>query len=302
MKVLIVGLGVQGQKRKKLLNKKFVFVTVDNKNIKADYKNIKDAPLEKYDSVFVCTPYSEKLKILNFCIKNKKNALIEKPLVANSESKIKKLENKANKENLVFYSAYNHRFEPHFINIKKIIESKILGKIYYCYLFYGNGTARLVRNNKWRDKGLGIIQDLGPHLMDTIKFWFDKNINFKTIFKNKFENRSPDHAILFSKKNKFFIKLEMSMCMWKNTLRCDIIGSKGSIHLDSLCKWGPSTLRILKRKLPSGYPKEKTIVIKKKDPTWELEHKHFFRLLKLRKKNDLSKDMWINKNLKSINL
>ena len=94
----------------------------------------------------------------------------------------------------------------------------------------------------------------------------------------------------------------MSMCMWKNTLRCDIIGSKGSIHLDSLCKWGPSTLRILKRKLPSGYLKEKTIVIKKKDPTWKLEHKHFFRLLKLRKKNDLSKDMWINKNLKSINL
>ena len=62
MKVLIVGLGVQGQKRKKLLNKKFVFATVDNKNLKADYKNIKDAPLEKYDSVFVCTPYSEKLK------------------------------------------------------------------------------------------------------------------------------------------------------------------------------------------------------------------------------------------------
>ena len=38
-----------------------------------------------------------------------------------------------------------------------------------------------------------------------------------------------------------------------------------------------------------------------KDPTWELEHKYFFRLLKLKKKNDLSKDIWINKNLKNIN-
>ena len=94
MKVLIVGLGVQGQKRKKLLNKKFVFATVDNKNIRADYKNIKDVPLDKYDSVFVCTPDSEKFKILNYCIKNKKNALIEKPLVANSERKIRKLETK----------------------------------------------------------------------------------------------------------------------------------------------------------------------------------------------------------------
>ena len=267
MKILIVGLGVQGQKRKNILNKKLVFATVDNKNKSANFKNIQDVPLNKYDTVFICTPDSEKLKILNYCLKFKKNALVEKPLVANSESKIKKLEIKANKKNIVFYSAYNHRFEPHFISIKKIIDSKILGKIYYCHLFYGNGTARLVKKQKWRDKGLGIIQDLGPHLMDTIKFWFKENLKFQSIFKNRFENKSPDHAILFSKKDKFFVKLEMSMCMWKNTLRCDIIGSKGSVHLDSLCKWGPSTLRILKRKFPSGRPKEKKIVLKMKDPT-----------------------------------
>lgn len=301
MKILIVGLGVQGKKRKKILNKKLLFATVDKKNKSADFKDIKDAPLDKYDSVFLCTPDSEKFKILNYCINNKKNALIEKPLVASSERKIKELENKANKANIVFYSAYNHRFEPHFVRIKKIIKSRILGKIYYCHIFYGNGTARLVKNNKWRDKGLGIIQDLGPHLMDTVKFWFNEKLSFKTIFKNKFENRSPDHAILFSKKNKFFVKLEMSMCMWKNTLRCDIIGSKGSVHLDSLCKWGPSSLRILKRKFPSGYPPEKKIIIKKKDPTWELEHNHFFKLIKLRKKNNLNKDMWINKTLRNIN-
>ena len=235
MKILIVGLDIH-QKRKKLLNKKLVFATVDTKNKSADFKNIKDAPLRQYDSVFVCTPDSEKLKILNYCIKFKKNALIEKPLVTNSGNEIKKLEIRANKKNLVFYSAYNHRFEPHFIKIKKIIKSGTLGKIYYCNLFYGNGTARLVRNQKWRDKGLGIIQDLGPHLMDTIKFWFDKNLKFTTVYKNKFENKSPDHAILISKKNKFFVKLEMSMCMWKNTLRCDIIGSKGSIQLSLIDK------------------------------------------------------------------
>ncbi len=301
MKILIVGLGVQGQKRKKILNKKLVFATVDPKNKIADFKNIKDVPLNKFDTVFVCTPDTEKLKILNYCIKFKKNVLIEKPLVVSSEKKLKKLEVEANKKNLVIYSAYNHRFEPHFINIKKIIKSKILGKIYYCYLFYGNGTARLVRNQKWRDKGLGIIQDLGPHLMDTIKFWFNKNLKFKFLIKNKFENKSFDHAVLFSKKNNFCVNLEMSMCMWKNTLKCDIIGSKGSVHLDSLCKWGPSILRVLKRKLPSGLPKEKKIAIKMRDPTWELEHKYFFKLLRRRRRNDLSKDVWINKNLKNIN-
>ena len=178
MKILIVGLGVQGKKRKNLLNKNLFFASVDNKNKDADFKKIEEAPLKKYDSVFICTPDSEKIKILKYCLKNKKNALIEKPLISNSESEIRELEKKAKKSNLVFYSAYNHRFEPHFINIKKIISSKAIGKIYYCHLFYGNGTAMLVRKNKWRDRGLGVIQDLGPHLMDTIKFWFNKNLNF----------------------------------------------------------------------------------------------------------------------------
>ena len=145
MKILIVGFGVQGQKRKKLLNKNYFFASVDNKNKNADFKSIEDVPLDKYTSVFVCTPDSTKLKILNYCIKHKKHALIEKPLVANLENKIKILEKKANQFNLVFYSAYNHRFEPHFMNIKKLVDSGVLGKIYYCNFFYGNGTAKLVK-------------------------------------------------------------------------------------------------------------------------------------------------------------
>ncbi len=300
MKILIVGLGIQGNKRKKLLNKNFFFATVDNKNKKADYKKIEDVPVTKYNSVFICTPDSEKIKILNYCIKHKKHALIEKPLITTSNSKISELEKKANKAKIVLYTAYNHRFEPHFKRINKIINTKALGKIYHCHILYGNGTAKLVKKNKWRDKGLGVIQDLGPHLMDTINFWFKRNFQFKNSFKNKFENNSPDHGNLISKKNNFFLNLEMSFCMWKNTFRCDIIGSKGSLHMDCLCKWGPSTLRLLKRKFPSGLPKEKKYIVRVEDPTWQEEHKHFINLIKLKKKNDLSKDRWINKNLGSL--
>ena len=300
MRLLIVGLGVQGQKRKKLLNKNNFFASVDSKNKNADFKSIGDVPVDKYDSVFICTPDSAKLKILNYCIKHNKHALIEKPLIVNLENKIRILEKKAKKLNLLFYSAYNHRFEPHFINIKKILDSGVLGKIYYCNIFYGNGTAKLVKKNKWRDKGLGVIQDLAPHLMDTIKFWFNKDFKFEKSIKNKFENKAPDHAILFSKTKDIFIKLEMTMCMWKNTFRCDVIGSKGSITLDSLCKWGPSTLTHNIRKFPAGYPKEKKIIISKKDPTWELEHKYFIKMVKLKKKTDLNKDVWIMRNLKNI--
>ena len=300
MKILIVGLGVQGKKRKKLLNKKYLYATVDIRNKNANFSKIENAPLKNYDTVFACVPDSEKLKIINYCLKNKKNILVEKPLIIGSDKKIKKIQQKAKKLGVIVYTAYNHRFEPNFVNIRKIIKSKKLGKIYYCHIFYGNGTAKLVKKNKWRDIGLGVVQDLGTHLIDTIKFWFDRDIKFKLIANNKFENKAPDHAVLLSKKKKFFIKLEMSMCMWKNTLRCDIIGSKGSLHLNSLCKWGPSTLYIHKRKLPSGYPTEKKLVIKGKDPTWSLEHKYFFNLIKKKIRTNLEKDIYISRTLKNI--
>ena len=299
MKILIVGLGVQGKKRIKYLKKKHSYVTVDTKNSRAEYNNIRKVPLNKYDTVFVCTPDDQKNRIINYCIKNKKNILVEKPLFFKKNYKIKNIEIEANKNKVKIYTAYNHRFEPHFINIKKIIKNKALGKIYYCNIYYGNGTAKLVKKEKWRDQGLGVIKDIGSHLIDTIYFWFEKKFDFKLITKCKFENKSPDHAILISRKKKPLIKLEMSMCRWKNSLNVEIIGSKGSLKLDSLCKWGPSILTLYKRKLPSGLPSEKKFIIKKKDPTWELEHKFFEKLIKI-KKNNLNKDLYISKVLKKL--
>ena len=205
MKILIVGLGVQGKKRKKLLNKKYLYATVDIRNKNANFSKIENAPLKNYDTVFACVPDSEKLKIINYCLKNKKNILVEKPLIIGSDKKIKKIQQKAKKLGVIVYTAYNHRFEPNFVNIRKIIKSKKLGKIYYCHIFYGNGTAKLVKKNKWRDIGLGVVQDLGTHLIDTIKFWFDRDIKFKLIANNKFENKAPDHAVLLSKKKNFLL-------------------------------------------------------------------------------------------------
>ena len=96
--------------------------------------------------------------------------MVEKPLIFD-ERKLISLYTKAHK-GLVLYTAYNHRFEPAFVMMKDLIESKKLGSIYYVRMFYGNGTARLVRDSKWRDTGLGVLSDLGSHLLDTLHFGF----------------------------------------------------------------------------------------------------------------------------------
>ncbi len=299
MKILIVGLGVQGLKRKKLLNNHKV-LTVDKVNKKADYKSIKDVPKKKYDIVFLCTPDKVKYSLLKYCIENGKHILVEKPLWFKKISQYLNLQKLANKKNVLCYTAYNHRFEPHYENIKKILKSNELGKIYSCRIFYGNGTARLVKKSPWRDKGLGVLQDLGPHLLDIVNIWFKKKFKYKITSSNKFENKSLDHVVINSVSKKLRIEIEMTMCMWKNTHTTDIIGSKGSAHITSLCKWGPTQIIVRKRKLPSGIPSERKLTLSIKDPTWDLEHKYFFKLIKRGVKTNLKNDIWIYKSLRNM--
>jgi scyllo-inositol 2-dehydrogenase (NADP+) len=298
--ILIVGLGVQGTKRKKLIKNKKI-LTVDLKNKLADYKNIKDVPTDSYDSVFLCVPDSAKYSLIKYCIVNKKNVLIEKPLWLKNVTEFHYLQELANKNKVLCYTAYNHRFEPHFIKMRKVIKENSLGKIYSCRIFYGNGTARLVRNSDWRDSGSGVLRDLAPHLLDIVRIWFgNKRFKFKIVSSNKFENHSLDHVVILCSSKIFRIEIEMTMCMWKNHHTTDIIGSKGSAHISSLCKWGPTNFTLRKRKLPSGIPIEKNKTLITKDPTWKLEHNHFFKLIKKKVKTNFENDIWIFKILKKM--
>ena len=299
MKNIIVGLGVQGEKRYKVAQKDCV-ATVDPFNPKASYRRVEEVDLNSYDSAILCVPDQEKKKLIKYFIENGIHMMIEKPLWFNNLQLFKKYEKLILKKKLISYTAYNHRFEPHFIKTKKILDQKILGKIYKCRLFYGNGTAQLVKSSEWRDKGLGVLKDLGSHLLDTIFFWFGHIKKWELVKLNKFENNSPDHAILISKNNGIFIELEMSLLSWRNTFSCQIIGEKGSIHIDSLCKWGPSTFLLRKRKFPSGIPYEKKSVLIKNDPTWLKEYSYFKELVKKKKAFNLKNDINIFKILNNI--
>tara|TARA_B100000029_G_C17552764_1_gene950689 strand:+ start:285 stop:1202 length:918 start_codon:yes stop_codon:yes gene_type:complete len=296
MRVVIVGMGVQGLKRKKVLGKYFKY-SVD-KFKKANFKKIQKVPLDDYDAVFVCVPDNQKLSIIEYCLKNKKHVLVEKPLLSKNKKKLKYLINLSKAKKTILYTAYNHRFEPNIVKMKELIKSKKLGKLYKCKIFYGNGTSLLVRKSKWRDKGMGVLSDIGSHLIDICIFWFgDKIKSIKVFEKNKFENKSFDHFIFLLVYQKIQITLEMSLCMWKNTFTCDVIGSKGSAHLNSLCKWSKSNYIYRSRKLPSGLPKEKRIAFKKGDQTWKKEHDFFKKLIKKKTVKNTSQDILINNYL-----
>jgi predicted dehydrogenase len=298
LRVIIVGYGVQGKKRHLIAGEDCIGI-VDPYSSEAQFTCVSEVPLSSYDAALVCTPDSAKLDVLDYLIKNGKHVLVEKPLMFSSEGDYLKLEMLARQQNVSVYTAYNHRFEPHFVSMKSTLESGVLGKVYSVRMFYGNGTARLVRNSPWRDSGLGVVADLGSHLLDTVCFWFGTSLApvFDVVTLNRFENLAPDHCVLVSR-GKQEIHIEMSLVSWRNHFYADIYGENGSVHIESLCKWGPTTFMTRERKLPSGRPEESKSTLVKADPTWQFEYDHFKNTC-LFPATNLSNDIYIHKQMNS---
>ncbi|MDD5301112.1 MAG: Gfo/Idh/MocA family oxidoreductase [Gallionella sp.] len=298
MRAVVVGLGVQGHKRNAVAGKDVV-ATVDPFNAEASYKHLEDVPLSAYDAALLCTPDEVKIDLLKYLLSNGKHLLVEKPLFADRPEDLIELKAIARDNRVVCYTAYNHRFEPHFVRMRDMIQSGQLGKVYAIRMFYGNGTARLVRDSAWRDQGAGVLPDLGSHLLDTALFWLGKPVSgFSIQSASCFENRAFDH-VAFGANANIVLQLEVTLLSWRNHFYADIFAEKGSAHINSLCKWGPSTFSVRDRKLPSGRPDEESITLVQPDPTWAIEYKHFCKLCEVGESN-IDNDIWINDTLRSL--
>jgi scyllo-inositol 2-dehydrogenase (NADP+) len=294
MKAIIVGLGVQGHKRRKFAGSDYV-ASVDPVNREAEYRNVEDVPLSSYDAALVCIPDEPKIEVLSYLLKNGKHVLVEKPLWAADDRQIGKLEQLVRAKGVVCYTAYNHRFEPHYVRMRNLVASGKLGTIYRCRMFYGNGTARLVRDSTWRDQGAGVLPDLGSHLLDTAKFWFgDLGEDFQIVSADCFENHAPDHVVMASKTTRPKLEFEMTLLSWRNHFTCDVFAEKGTAHIRSLCKWGPTTFTCRMRVLPSGRPPEESVILLQDDPTWAFEYDHFKSLCQEGAATNLANDLWLN--------
>jgi predicted dehydrogenase len=297
MRIIVVGLGVQGHKRQRFAGAAFV-ASVDPNDRQANFQDIRNVALDSYDAALLCVPDSAKIELLDYLIAHGKHALVEKPLVAGGEDVLSRIEHQAREKNVVVYVAYNHRFEPHFVTMRDLVASGALGKIYRCRMFYGNGTARLVRNSDWRDKGAGVLDDLGSHVLDTARFWFgDIGDDFDIVSADCYENRSPDHVVFASRRSTPRLEFEMTLLSWRNHFTCDVFAEHGSAHISSLCKWGASEFTHRLRVLPSGRPPEQAVTLVQDDPTWALDYEHFKKLCEARQPTDLSNDIWLNRVL-----
>ncbi len=292
---VVVGMGVQGTKRRRIIGDA-PCVTVDPAHSSSDFADLRSVPPDTYDVAFLCVLDRDKLELTRYLVSLGKHILIEKPFLIDLQE-YKSLQSLQRQTKSTIYVAYNHRFEPHVAQTKYILESGQLGDIYSLSLTYGNGTSERVRTSPWRDSGLGVLSDLGSHLLDMLDFWLGlsgRNIDF--VDGRCLENSSLDSAV-FRVTGGPSVWCETSLLSWRNDFRCDIRAQEGSLHIASLCKWGPSSLTLRERVRPSGRPPEHVSTLIQEDPTWALEHSHFLNLVGVGEEGNLSSNQEIGRML-----
>jgi predicted dehydrogenase len=299
MRVVVVGLGVQGRKRLRVAGSDAVAI-VDPVADGATHRSLDEVPPDIYDAALVCVPDDAKRGLLETLVAAGKHALVEKPLLAPGALDLGDLERRARERGVVVYPAYNHRFEPHLARLGELCREGVVGEPYRISMIYGNGTARDVRSSPWRDRGLGVVSDLLPHLLDILLFTTGTPEGRLDVWSaSRHENAAYDHFLVGFRDAAPVVTLEGTLLSWRNTFRLDLLGSEGSAHVHGLCKWGPSTLTVRRRVLPSGKPPEESWTLEQADPTWELEYRHFLDLCAA-PHTDLTRDAWIDSVLQQV--
>ena len=212
MSNLIIGFGTQGKKRLKNLSinkdKVYIYDTLyKNSKEKNFINNFEDFNFDKISHAYICLPESQKKKYLKKLISLQKHVLIEKPLNLKKDF-INQLLIGINSTS---YTAYNHRFEPHIVNIKKLLNQNTIGNIYNVKMYYGNGTAKLWKGS-WRSKDkFSILHDLGSHVLDILLYLL-KGLPNKYNLNIAQKNELPCYDFLqFSSKSSLAISVTLSI-------------------------------------------------------------------------------------------
>ncbi|OUV60993.1 MAG: hypothetical protein CBC82_07605 [Cellvibrionales bacterium TMED122] len=286
----IIGFGNIGRKRlyylRKIKNFNIKIIYVCDKNFEYSFKknNInfinkwEKIDLLKLDILIVSTPTFISEKILPKLV-GKIPILVDKPGTINLQ-KLKKLTNISNKLFKLFKIGYNLRYDDGITYVKKLLDTKKIGKIYHLKITYTNGTA-LTNTNK-----VGSLIDMGSHSINLLQWLLNKDnlkIKYNTLQKNEFMKRKlNDNGFINFKLDNIICFVHHGFCNWKNKFELEIVGSKGYIQVDSLAKWNKQKIILGKRTLPSGSPKIKVKTFSK-DNSWMNEMKFVFKNLNNKK-------------------
>ena len=260
MNAIVVGAGMIGKERIKVLNKLGVNVLciVDpTKPEKYEYKPVCPSTwadsiehcweIDHADWVFVCTPHDETIEIVRWALKNKCNVLAEKPLgrtIDEFNSIFTYVPNKGKVCNVGF----NYRFYKGVRQLLIDCQNKLFGDLISVNMVLGLSNAPGTEKT-WRldpeKAGSGSIIYAGIHLIDIamligngdlIKMGFATSGRF---WKTGIEE---EMHILAKDKNNTIYNIQSSVDRWRSTFRIEVNGTEGYGIVEGRNKhYGPQT-------------------------------------------------------------
>ena len=295
MKIVIVGCGNIGVKRINAIQNipeieiiSLVEVNPQQKKyLQENYKYSISDNYQKYltdnsiDAFIVSATTHPSLKIIEDALNAGKHVLCEKPL-GDELSQTLHITNLANKKSLILHIGFNIRYDEGLQKAKLLIEEGKIGKPYFFKCTYVNGSV-VTNNNK-----VGALLDMGIHNIYLAKmFMGDINPTASAIKRFEYDVKDrDDNGFVLLQSDSMVGSIHFSLVRWKNDFKLEVTGSRGSVLVENLTKWGTQTTVHHERVYPSGVPKEKMYTYNG-DNTWEAECRDFNDRIA---KNDLSKN------------
>jgi len=207
----------------------------------AEFYDTADSIIEHKDinAVYIATPPSTHLQYALRVLAVNKNVYIEKPMTLNSKEGLL-LRDALEKSTAKLTVAHYRRKLPMFLEVKRLIDENVLGAINSVEVkMFQSRKAAFVADSEsnWRIdpviSGGGYFNDLAPHQLDLLLFWFGDVRDFSG--SSSIENSKPNVASKISGVLNF--KNGISCKAYWNFIadeteqidECFISGTKGSI-------------------------------------------------------------------------
>lgn len=290
--IAIIGCGLIGQKRAKLLKHCKLVACVDQIQERAQalakqfpnclaLTNWQDAISHPdVEIVIIATLHASLSEIGLAAVKAGKHVLLEKPAGKHS-SEIETIIHAAKNTGALARVGFNHRYHRAFRKARELVDQGALGDLMFIRARYGHG-GRVGYDKEWRAdpnlSGGGELIDQGVHLIDLAR-WFLGDFNQIEGFAHTYYWNMPvdDNGFLLLKTPKQQTAFLHASCTeWKNTFSFEIYGKNGKIDINGLGgSYGVERISFYKMSAEMGPPETFAWEYPMVDDSWEVEFKEF---------------------------
>lgn len=297
-RVAIIGCGLIGQKRAKVLGASQLKFCVDSVLARAeglaklypgavasdDWRAV--VQRDDVDIVIVATPNNLLAPVSLAAVENGKHVLVEKPAGINP-GEVAAVLAAARKAGVQVRVGFNHRYHPALMKAHEIWQSGAIGDLMFIRGRYGHG-GRLGYEREWRAdaaiSGGGELIDQGVHLIDLAR-WFLGDFT-------KVYGRTANYFWKMPVEDNAFLTLEtaagqvaflqVSCSEWKNLFSMEIYGRDGKLQIDGLGgSYGLERLTFYKMLPEMGPPETMIWEYPRGENSWGLEYAEFLEDIRL---------------------